>query len=494
MAKVNKSAKGTRAEKLMDKSARLAGGYGVFAAKQGADALLRRAVLGCLLWEDLYYESGASVAENIKTLIPQVEPATVTQIAIEARTQQKLRHVPLFIAREMARLDSHKRLVGSLLPQIILRPDELTEFTALYWKDGKQPLSAQVKKGLAEAFNRFDAYQLAKYDRADTVKLRDVLFLSHAKPIGTNGNGNMSPAVDRKGYKRGEVLRHNDSLFAQLINGTLPTPDTWEVALSSGGDKKATWERLIATRKIGALAFVRNLRNMEQVGVDPKVIARGFETLNPGWLLPINYLAAAKVAPKWERELEAMMLRGLASMPKLSGYSVFVVDVSGSMGQPVSAKSDLNRTDAGAAMAMLASELCERVSVYATAGNDHTRVHKTQAVKPRHGFALIDEILSQRRLLGGGGIFTRQCLEYIQTQERETPDRIIIFSDSQDCDDLNRRIPDPFGKHNYIVDVSAHSHGINYDGLWTAEISGWSEHFLTFIAALEGVQIQQEVE
>ena len=493
--KTNKSAKVARVEKMVDTSARLAGGYGVFAAKQGAEALLRRAVMTCLLWENAFYESGQSIADNIKTLIPQVDPEAVAKIAVEARTQQKLRHVPLFIAREMARLDTHKHLVGELLQKIILRADDLTEFTAIYWKDGRQPLSAQAKKGLARSFEKFNAYQLAKYNRDDEVKLKDVLFLSHAKPAESNGNGDRAPAVNRDGYKRGETLRHSRSLLSKLINGELPAPDTWEVALSSGADKKETWERLISTKKIGALAFIRNLRNMEQVGVDPKVIVRGFETLNPGWLLPINYLAAAKAAPKWERELEAMMLRGLSSMPKLSGYSVFIVDVSGSMEHSVSSKSDLNRMDAGAAMAMLASELCERVSVYATAGNDSTRVHSTSVIKPRHGFALIDEILGKRGgSLGGGGIFTRQCLEYIRGNERETPDRIIVFSDSQDCDSPDKMIPKPFGNHNYIVDVSSHAHGVNYEGLWDAEITGWSEHFLTFIAALEGVNIQQDNE
>jgi len=43
-------------------------------------------------------------------------------------------------------------------------------------------LSAGVKRGLARAFTKFDAYQLAKYDRESVVKLRDVLFLCHAKP------------------------------------------------------------------------------------------------------------------------------------------------------------------------------------------------------------------------------------------------------------------------------------------------------------------------
>jgi len=146
------------------------------------------------------------------------------------------------------------------------------------------------------------------------------------------------------------------------------------------------------------------------------------------------------------------------------------------------------------AMAMLASEMCERVSVYATAGDDRRRIHSTELLKPRRGFGLIEQIENTEHRLGGGGIFTRQCLEHIQSKERETPDRIIIFSDSQDCDVPGKQTPKPFGVHNYIVDVSAHAHGVNYEGIWNAEISGFSEHFLTFIAALEGVGINQEEE
>lgn len=36
--------------------------------------------------------------------------------------------------------------------------------------------------------------------------------------------------------------------------------------------------------------------------------------------------------------------------------------------------------------------------------------------------------------------------------------------------------------------MSAHTKGVNYRGRWTAEVSGWSEHFITYIAALEGLQ------
>ena len=78
----------------------------------------------------------------------------------------------------MARHSTHRALVGETLARVIQRADELTEFLAIYWKDGRVPLSGQVKKGLAAAFGKFDAYQLAKYDRPGPVRLRDALFLA----------------------------------------------------------------------------------------------------------------------------------------------------------------------------------------------------------------------------------------------------------------------------------------------------------------------------
>lgn len=463
--KINKKPK-AYVDKRFDKEERLAGGYGQMAAVQGAEALLRRAVLANLLWENMHYESGEDSAAHIRSLIPHVEPIVCASIAIEARQQQKLRHVPLLIAREMARIDTHKRLVGELLPQIILRADELSEFLAIYWSEGKCPISAQVKKGLAAAIGNFDAHRFAKYNGKKEVRLRDVMFLTHPKPP-----------------------QGKEETFRQLANNELPTPDTWETALSSGADKKSTWERLITTGMLGALAFVRNLRNMEQVNVDPEVIRFGFANLKTEWLLPLNYLAAAKHAPRWMREIEECMLRGLSQAPKLEGHSVLVADVSGSMGSNISSKSDFTRMDACAAMAVLAAEMCESVSIYATAGSDYAHKHQTELIRPYRGFALSNEITSAASRLGGGGIFTRQCLEYIQTQEHGAVDRIMVFSDSQDCDHHNMRVPKPFGRYNYIVDVSAHKKGINYEGVWTAELSGWSEHFLKYIAALEGMGI-----
>lgn len=499
MASLNK--KKTGKSHMFDPVARTAGGTGVRAARQNATALLRRSVLACLLWEDNAYCDGETVAQTICDLIPQVPPATVAALAVEARHEQKLRHVPLLLVREMARHTSHKHLVADTLEKVIRRADELAEFVALYWSDngGRKTLSAQVKKGLARAFSKFDEYQLAKWDKSDAqVKLRDVLFLCHAKPKSESQLPRATKTERKAGLNR--KLTEHENLYARLIAGELATPDTWEVGLSaakSDADKKEVWERLLDEGNLGSFAFMKNLRNMQQVGVSPSAIRHGFKTIKADMLLPIDFLKARQYAPDYSRDIEAMMLRCAASWPKLTGHSVFVVDVSGSMGKQMSAKSEFTRMSAAAAMTILAAEMCEHITIYATAGIDpgYGRgsvggTHKTEKIEALRGFALSDAILERdyrkSKSLGGGGIFTRQCLEYIRTQEKEQPDRIIVFSDSADMDTVDK-IPKPFGKRNYIVDVSAEKHGVNYVGIWTAELTGWSESFLRFIAESEHV-------
>ena len=465
MSKLNKKA--TEVDFKTDKIEKLAGGYGVYAARQDAESLLKRSVMSCLLWEDIAYEDGVSVSENIKNLIPQVSPEKVAEIAVKAKTEQKLRHIPLFIAREMARIDTHKHLVGTLLPKIITRADQITDFLALYWKDGKCPISKQVKIGLAKCFSKFNEYQFAKYNRQTKVKFRDVLFMVHPDP---------------------ECYHHHQKLYSNIANNTLPTPDTWEVELSTGKDKKETFTRLIEENKIGALAFVTNLRNMVEAGVNREAIYKGFEKINPENLLPLNCLTAAKQCPLFQRELEELLFKILREHPKLQGYTILVVDTSGSMYSRISTKSENSRMDVAVSLAILVSAVCEHLSIYITAGDDGNRKHETILIPSKRGFALSEEILASHAGIGNGGIFTRQCLEYIKENENITPDRIIVFSDSQDCDYPSSRIPAPFGKKNYIVDVSCNKRGINYKGAWTAEISGWSEQFLKYIYEMEGDQ------
>lgn len=402
---------------------------------------LRRSVLATLLWEDGRYEDGVTVASRIAQLVAVVPPDDVMALAIEAREQFKLRHVPLFLVRELAR---RRVNVSDVLARVIQRPDELGEFVSLYWKDGKEPLSASVKRGLARAFTKFNAYALAKYNRDAAVKLRDVLFLCHAKPTDDA----------------------QAATWKQLVDGTLPAPDTWEVALSAGADKKETFTRLMAEGRLGALALLRNLRKMQEVGVTDVAIRDALRACQPDRVLPFRFVSAAKYAPKFEPELEALMFKCLEGQQKLPGKTVLLVDGSGSMfGTKVSAKSELERFDAAAALAMLVREMCETVEVV---------VFSASAVRvpPRRGFALRDALLANAEC---GGTQTEIAKQFADSSGY---DRLIILTDEQS----HAALSNPNGK-GYVINVANYKNGIGY-GKWT-HIDGWSEAVLDFIAAIE---------
>ena len=246
---------------------------------------------------------------------------------------------------------------------------------------------------------------------------------------------------------------------------------------------------LIENQKIGGLAMLRNIANMKRADVDRRTIQQGLKNLKSSMLLPLDFLKTARMNPEFERDIEDSMLASYANLPKLPGKTLFIVDVSGSMSAPMSSKSDFTRYDAACAMAMLAVNQCEDYEIVCTAGNDGRREGAHEHIKyPQKGFGIIQQIKDTNKRIGGGGIFTRQCLNWCKSHVGKEFDRIIVFSDSQDCDFPNLRIPEPFGTYNYICDVSANTKGVNYRGKWTAEISGFSEHFLTYIAALEGIE------
>ena len=405
---------------------------------------LRRSVLACLLWESQFYEDGVEIAGRIAQLVPKVEADKVAALAVEAREKMKLRHVPLLLVREMARHATHRGLVAQTLVRVTQRADELAEFVAIYWKDGRVPLSAQVKKGLAAAFPKFDEYALAKYDRGGPVKLRDVLFLAHAKP---------------RDKAQAEVWK-------RLIAGELTTPDTWEVALSSGVDKREAWERLLREQKLGGLALLRNLRNMREARVDEDLVLAALGSMSTARVLPFRFLAAARYAPRWEEPLEQAMLKCVAGTEKLAGKTVVLVDVSGSMTAPLSRRSEMQRTDAAYGLAVLLREIGEKVAVFSFSNS-------LVEVPARRGFSLRDAIDQSQ---GHGATYLGKAVT--ELNQKHSYDRLIVITDEQAHDS----IPVTRGK-GYVINVASNKNGVGY-GKWT-HIDGWSESVVEYIRTLE---------
>ena len=416
---------------------------GAPAARINAYQQLRRSVLSCLLWEREFYEDGKNIVDRIVEVAKEVPKEKVAALAVEARTVFGLRHAPLMLLLDLIRRGGPG--VADAIVDTINRADEMTELVALYWMKGKRPLSAQMKIGLAKAFEKFSEYQLAKYDRDGAVKLRDVLFLSH--PKGADAE--------------------RDALYKRLANKQLVTPDTWEVALSGGADKKETFERMLAENKLGYLALLRNLRNMVDAGVDLDMIRQAIlKRHGAKMVFPFRYVAAARAAPQLESVLDVALIDAVSQGVVLPGKTIILVDVSGSMDEKMSLKSDMTRMDAAATLASVI--------------NGDLRVFSfsfvTKEVPARRGMAGVDAVIKSQP---HGGTQLGNAVAHANTLKH---DRLIVITDEQSAN----RVPAPVAKNAYMINVASARNGVGYGNGWT-HIDGFSEAVIRYIAAVEGL-------
>lgn len=410
---------------------------------------LRRAVTSCLLWENNFYENGIDIASRIADLVKKSDPQFVAELAVDVRTNFYLRHVPLYMCVQLARLG---KLRSETLCNVIQRADEITEFMALYWMDGKCPISNQVKKGLAKAFNKFDEYAFAKYNRKTEVKFKDVMFMTHPAP------------------NEDQV-----ELFKRIANDTLTTPDTWEVAISAcktAEEKTAAWTRLLSEGRLGGLALLRNLRNMEQAGVSRELIRESILNMKTNKILPFRFLSACRYSPSNADVLEKAMMRSLEEHEKLSGRTIVLLDHSGSMHAQVSSKSELTRSDAAGALAVLIREICDDVQVYSFA-ND------VASVPNYRGFALIDAY----NRTPGGGTYLGGAIQ--KMNDELEADRLIVVTDEQSHDTVRA------SKFNqsYMINVAGYKNGVGFGDY--VRISGWSESIVRYIMEYEKLSLTE---
>ncbi|TYZ14390.1 TROVE domain-containing protein [Hymenobacter lutimineralis] len=473
-------------------------------AYQLTPALELYAAVATAALSDQYYEKADTRLQRLRELVARNDPRFVAQLAVYAREKLYLRTVPLVLAVELAQIHRGDNLVSRLVARIVQRADEITELLAFYalanQRQGTKQLnrlSKQLQKGLALAFNRFDGYQLAKYDRAGQVRLRDALFLVH-------------PAA------KSPEQQH---LFDQLVRGELPTPYTWETELSALGQAsyataaerpaafRQKWEELIGSGKLGYMALLRNLRNILEAEVSAGAMAQVVTALTDATAvarskqLPFRYLAAYRELLTVKSGHVGVLLAALEtaighSIANLRGFGpetrvVVACDVSGSMQQPVSQRSKVLLYDVGLVLGMLLQSRCAHV-VTGMFGDRWKRVALPQGQVLRN----VQELYRREGEVGystNGHLVVQDLIRH-----NERVDKVMIFTDCQLWDSTGndaslaavwrqyRRTVAPQARL-YLFDLAGHGTAPvqvhEADGV--ALIAGWSDKVFDVLQALE---------
>jgi len=454
-------------------------------------------VLCTLVGESKFYVSGEQSDEELVDLLRKVAEKNFEfclQLAAYARCEMHLRSVPQLILVEMAnhpKRFSEPGLIRKYAPYIIQRADEITECLTYHLDKFKKPIPNSLKKALADAFNRFDAYQLSKYNRNAKVRLRDALFLSHAKP---------------KDEAQAEI-------FKKLADKILEPPETWEVVISTKGSKKETWESIIP--KMGYFATLRNLKNFLEKDVDLKpVIARltNPEKVASSKLLPFRFLSAYR-----EIEKTGISFRGgsimiaiaeaadlsLANIPHLGGYTCVAVDNSGSMDSPLSKRGTVRYNDVAALMGASLNKISNALVIVFSENAQLMTLNRNNDVLSN----------TQRILLSCQPSSTNAWkVPKLLMDKGIKIDRLILLSDQQCWDSTidswsmhpSHTFADYFREYRqklspncilYSVDLAGYGKGIQVPQgeKNTVLMAGWSERIFDFIAHWEeerGTQVK----
>lgn len=275
----------------------------------------------------------------------------------------------------------------TLIESVLQRADEPGEMLAYWSSQYGRNFPMPVKRGVADAARRlYTERAVLKWDSdARGYRFADVLQLTHSASLGGWKSDLYDYILDAR-YKGAEVEIPESlkTLRAHRALADIPKDErrsvsagqlneagmTWEAYSGWLGGEMDTqaWETIIPSMPY--MALLRNLRNFDKARIsrqaarevedkliDPDEVAKSRQ-------LPMRFMSAYRATQNsgtvtaWGPTIERALELSLANVPALKGRTLILVDVSGSMGVALSAKSELRRVDAaavfGAALALRA--------------------------------------------------------------------------------------------------------------------------------------------
>ncbi len=286
-------------------------------------------VLTSMVSDQFYRSENEAISDLSRIVIDMLlvdDMKFVAKTALYARDVMGVRSISHLLAFAIGTMVKGEQWTKNFFKEIVIRPDDMTEIIALF-NNSNKPIPNSVKKGFAKAFDKFSAYQLAKYRcKSKSVSLVDVVNLVHPKPIEKNADA-----------------------LTNLIKGKLVSTDTWESILTQIGqddtlsvmqkfEKRANvWKDLLTEGKLGYLAMLRNIRNMlEDAPTIEPLLAESLVNegkIKNSRIFPLHLLKAFQNTdnPVIRKALEKAADISCDNIKPLDGKVVVCLDKSGSM-------------------------------------------------------------------------------------------------------------------------------------------------------------------
>ena len=405
--------------------------------------------------EDTFYETADERVNRIQTLTTDPEIVNSPEWALGMvrwlRQEVGLRSIPTVVAISVVKARLDAGLTGTnrqIIEAAIGRLDEASDMIAGWMSLYGRNIPSCVRRGVADALRaRLSERSYLKWlgrMNSGSVSLRDVINLTHPKPKDKTQTALIKLALDESYGQKGDdkqlpIIRARRQFLAMDRDAqisVLTGPDaqdtirkaalTHEVIAGAIGTIPAdVWETLVPN--MGYMALRMNLRRIEASGASRALIATINERLSDvdeaakSRTMPVAFYAAHKNAPlAFAAALQDAANASLENVPALKGRTLVLLDRSGSMSYPMSAKSSLSCQDTAN---VFASALAIRgESVRVVAFDDHmedVKVASTDLLR------VVDQMPTAR-----GCTYTPDAVAYAH-KKGEKYDRIIILTDEQ---------------------------------------------------------------
>ena len=306
--------------------------------------------------EDGFYESRQKKMERFLDLTTEVGNQLgnefLAKTSVFARNELGMRSASQLIASYLndKKFDNKRAYYRNFCH----RPDDVAEIFGAIDMMGQKRSHATVR-GCGDYLAKLNEYQLGKYKMlGKEYNMYDLINITHAK----------SPSVNN-------FMKHK-----------IEAPDTWEVMVTTTKDKverAMEWTRLVEENKLGYLALIRNLcyildsLSLLDINAEswinkylyPQLVNE--EKILKSKIFPYQIYCAYKNMRNSNSLITYCLDKAFriacGNMEKFDGKSVIMLDISGSMEDTISSRSNITIKEVGAcyAAALYISQDCDFV-------------------------------------------------------------------------------------------------------------------------------------